>query len=314
MEDRELNYTDLIQRDIDIVNTCRLIRRLAMLEKIKIDTSESMNDLNKHLFDYIACCRRENGKSDEENVREFVIECLSNLQPFMIEGFVQYELYDEYICVLDNVYRISVYLNVNTRKQKEIAVSFQEKNRKSTLQIINLFKNMGAEFVPVIADSILSKKQDIYKVKVFIQRGLMILPIELCALKCEDIWLVRRSAIEKQLSEWYKVYINDLFTSDLELDVSGISFDSVIKPKSNVTDEKDVFLTISILVDSWKLQDNYISKRAADFAIITYVCTLEISSEKVKKIENLLKGKYGVTRVESIACLIQRIGDVLNSK
>lgn len=314
MEDKELTFEDLKQRGIDTstIKVCRTIRNLAKLERLQLDISDHKNNLNKHLFDYIAYCNRDNGKSDIENVRDFIIEYLSNLQPYMIERFKSQEFDSNIICVLDNLYKISVYIKVDKTQYKELIVSFHESHKNGIAKQNNLIKYNRNEFVPVFADSILSKSNNNYTVKVFIQRGLMILPIELPAWKCQDIWVVRRATIENQLLEWCNTYISDLYTSDLEIEVSKISLFTILQQISFTSYGKDTFSTLSILVDSWNIQNNYISKKAADLALITYAQNLKLSNEQVKELEDLLTDKYSVTSMKNTAHLLQRISDALN--
>lgn len=54
----ELTYEDLEKNGISTANiaVCKRLRRLAKLDRVKIDQNEHRSGLNKHLFDYIRYC------------------------------------------------------------------------------------------------------------------------------------------------------------------------------------------------------------------------------------------------------------------
>lgn len=57
----ELTYADLEEKGISTVNIaiCKRLRRLAKLDRVKLDENEHRSGLNKHLFDYIEYCGLE---------------------------------------------------------------------------------------------------------------------------------------------------------------------------------------------------------------------------------------------------------------
>lgn len=79
---------------LDTVAVCRQIRNLARLDRLALDESEHRSGLNKHLFSYIEYCGMD--------VRGYIREYLSNLQPFMIERLQSQEL----IALLDERYKV----------------------------------------------------------------------------------------------------------------------------------------------------------------------------------------------------------------
>lgn len=118
----ELTYIDAQEHGIDtsMIKVCKKLRNLAKLDRIVLDETEHRSGLNKHLFDYIEYCGKD--------VLEFVKQYLSNLQPYMIERRKDQEPDNAFICVVDNLYRVSVYIKVNAKQFEEVIVSFHEDN------------------------------------------------------------------------------------------------------------------------------------------------------------------------------------------
>lgn len=92
--------------DMSMVAACRKLRRLAKLERLKLDENEHRSGLNKHLFDYIEYCGRD--------VPDFIKQYLSNLQPYMIVRRKDQEPERSFLCVIDQTYQVSVYIKADT--------------------------------------------------------------------------------------------------------------------------------------------------------------------------------------------------------
>lgn len=184
----QITYEDAARQGIDMSMTavCRKLRRLAKLDRLKLDESEHRSGLNRHLFDYIEYCGRD--------VLDFVKQYLSNLQPYMIEWKKDQEPEDSFICVIDNVYRISVYIKADNRQFEEVIVSFHENNKRGIAKTNRLIQAAPRQYVPVFADSVLScvENENRYVVRAFFQRGLTVLGLELAAAKCGDVFLVEK--------------------------------------------------------------------------------------------------------------------------
>lgn len=155
------------------IAACRKIRNIAKLDRVRLDETEHRSGLNKHLFEYIEYCKRD--------VLDFIKEYLCNLQPYMLERRKDQEAKNSFICVIDKLYRISVYIKVDSTQFEELIVSFHE-DKNSVLKVDQ------RKFVPVFADCILSQCGDNYVVKVFVQRGLKIFPLDMPAKKCKDVF------------------------------------------------------------------------------------------------------------------------------
>ena len=130
----ELTYQEAETRGVDtsMINVCRRIRKIAKLERVRLDEEEHRSRLNKHLFEYIEYCGLDK--------LEFIKQYLSNLQPYMIERRKDQESVETFVCVIDNLYRISVYIKIDTKQFEEIIVSFHENNKRGIAKTNALIK------------------------------------------------------------------------------------------------------------------------------------------------------------------------------
>lgn len=305
---QELTYEDIEKKGIhtSMIKTCKKLRRLAQLDRISIDETEHRSGLNKHLFDYIEYCGRD--------VLSFVKQYMSNIQPYMIERRKDQEPEEHFICVIDNLYRVSVYIKINARQFEEIIVSFHESNVRGVAKTNDLVKVDIEKYVAIFADSICSKISDEnkYIVKAFFQRGLLELPLELPAVKCKDIFIVEKRAINQQFVSYCNDYIRDLYTSNLTLDFDNIEVFTMLQQISFTSYGKDTFSSISLLVDSLCVQNDYISKSVADSALVTFVQNLRLTQEQQTEIKELLQEKYTVTSIKHIDLILSRIFENLS--
>ena len=296
----DMTYELLESKGIDtsMVKVCKKIRNLAKLDRITLDSSTHRSGLNQHLFDYIEYCGLD--------TLTFIRSYLSNLQPYMIERRKDQEIYRSYVCVIDNLYKISVYIKVDTTQFEEIIISFHEDNKRGVAK-------SNSQYVPIFADSILSKieNENKYVLKVIAQRGLLELPLEVAGFKCKDIFVVNRKSIDTLFISYCNDYIKELYTSDLNLDYDKIEVFSVLQQLSFTSYGKDTFSSISILIDSLCAQPDYISKQAADFALVTFVQSLKLTTEQQIDLKKLLDTKYMVSDIRRIDIILQRIKDNL---
>lgn len=302
----EFTYKEAEERGIDtsMINVCSRIRRIAKLERVKLDEEEHRSKLNRHLFEYIEYCGLDK--------LEFIKQYLSNLQPYMIERRKDQESVETFVCVIDNLYRISVYIKIDTKQFEEIIVSFHENNKRGIAKTNSLIKIDNKKYVPIFADSILSYSEDNkYIVKAFFQRGLKVLPLELPALKCKDVFIVQQSAINLQFVSYCNDYIRELYTSDLDLDFDKIEVFSVLQQISFTSYGRDTFSSISILIDSLCIQNDYVNKAVADLALVTFVQNLKLTTEQQEELKALLFDKYKVSDIKKIDLILQRVSENL---
>ena len=295
-----LTYEDLSNKGIDMsqIAVCKKIRQLAKLDRIALDETEHRSGLNKHLFDYIEYCGL--------NVLDFIKMYLSNLQPYMIERRKDQEKQKSFICVLDNLYRISVYIKLDSTQFEEVIVSFREEAKSN-----DIIKVTPSRYVPIFADSVCSHMDEKYVVKVFIQRGLKVFPIEIAAMKCKDVFIVERNGIDQLLLSYCNEYIRDLYTSDLNIDFDQIDVFTMLQQISFISYGNDVFSSISLLIDSLCAQHDQFSKAVADSALITFVQSLKLTKEQADELKLLLDKKYTVTSIKGIDLILYRVKENL---
>lgn len=300
----ELSYTDIQNKGIDtsMIRACKKLRMLAKLDRVTLDTTEP-SGLNKQFFDYIEYCGKD--------VLQFVKDYLSNLQPYMIERRLDQEPDKSFICVVDNLYRVSVYIKVNAKQFEEVIVSFHENNKRGIAKTNDLIKIDKQKYVPVFADSVLSHMnnngKETYVVKIFIQRGLTEFPIEIAGVKCQDVFIVEKSGITQQLLSYCNDYIRDLYTSDLDLDFDRIEVFSVLQQISFTSYGRDTFSSISLLIDSLCIQTDPVSKSVADSALLIFVQNLKLTAEQQAELKELLIQKYKVTSIKRIDLILDRV-------
>lgn len=301
-----------MEYDNSMVNVCRKLRRLGKLGRVTLDDSEHRSGLNKHLFDYIEYCGMD--------VLEYIKGYLSNLQPYMIERRKDQKPEKPYICVIDKLYRISVYVKVYNKQFEEVVVSFHEDNKRGIAKINNIqtYETRGS-LVPVFADQENAKVPDEekYGIKIFIQRGLMIFPLEMFGIKAEkDIYLVEEKIIERYLVSYCNDYIKDLYSSDLNLDFDSVEVFTVLQQLSFTSYGRDTFSSISILIDSLGIQKDVVGRAVADSALLTFVQNLQLSQGQKEELTDLLKEKFTVTGIRHIDLILDRITEniALNSK
>ena len=64
---------------------------------------------------------------------------------------------------------------------------------------------------------------------------------------------------------------------------------------------KDIFLSISLLIDSLVIQTDANSKQVADFTLITFVQSLNLTDNQRHELISLLDDKYRVSSIMAIA-------------
>ena len=293
--------------DLSMAKICRTLRKLAKLDRLKLDETEHRSGLNKHLFHYIEYCG--------ETVLEYVKNYLSNLQPYMIERRKDQEKKKSYICVIDNMYRISVYIKVDKSFGEEMIVSFHEDNTRGVAKTNALIKNKRNRLVPVFADSYgsIDMQNGNVSVKVLAQRGMKVLPLDIIGFKCKDMFIVREADINNQFLNYCNEYIRDLYTSNLNLDFDKIEVFSMLQQISFTSYGRDTFSSVSLLIDSMVSQPDAISRQAADFALITFVQSLQLTDEQKKELVELLNEKYMVTSIRGIDDILYRVKTALGN-
>lgn len=274
------------------------LRKLAKLDRIKLDETEHASKLNLHLLKYLDYIGIDK--------LEYIKQYLSNIQPFMISEIKSQEKFDNAICILDEFYRISVYIKLDATFGEEIIVSFHE-NNKSGVARRNTY-NSNLSYVYVFADSIGShvNNTDNYTVNLFITRGVSTFPINVPASKYdEDGFLVRYTYINNAIIDISNRYLEDLYTSDI--DFSSVELFTDLQQLSFTSYGNDTFSNISLLIDSLIIQKNIYSKQIADTALCIYCSSLNLLETDKKDLIETLKERYKVNSVKALPQIIERI-------
>ena len=276
----------------------RRLRKLAKLDRLVLDESEHASGLNLHLLKYLDYI----GVDKLEYIKQY----LSNIQPFMISEIASQEKFDNAICVLDDFYRISVYIKVDATKGEEIVVSFHENNVRGIAKRNPISNNLS--YVYVFADSIGSHVEGTndYSINMFVTRGTSTFPINVPASRYdEDGFLVRYSYINNAIISIANRYLEDLYTSDV--DYSRITLFSSLQQLSFTSYGRDIFSNISLLVDSLIIQPDTIGRQVADTALCIYCSNLELLSKDKEELISTLRERYKVNSVRILPEILQRV-------
>ncbi|MBQ8667665.1 MAG: helix-turn-helix transcriptional regulator [Lachnospiraceae bacterium] len=295
------NKAALVQTDKEFQirkDLARRLRRLSRLNRLKLDESEHASGINLHLFGYLDFLGLDK--------LDFIKDYLSHIQPYMISEIRSQERFDNAICVLDEYYRISVYIKVDATKGEEVIVSFHE-NNKGGIAKRNLMIRHD-DYVYVFADSIGSHVEgtDNYSINLFIMRGVRTFPLNIAAVKYDnDGFLVRASSINNALVEISNRYLEDLYTSDL--DFSGIDLFSSLQQLSFTSFGNDVFSNISLLIDSLIIQKDTVSRQIADAALCIYCGSISLRESDMNELIDTLRQRFSVNSVKVLPQILERV-------
>lgn len=293
-----------------MVSICREIRNLAKLDRIQLNETTHRSGLNKQLYSYIEYCGID--------VKDYIKDYLANLQPYMLERFPLQEPTKNFICVLDNMYRISLYIKLDKSFGKEVIVSFHENNKRGIAKENNMIQNKLDYLVPVFADEICARIDGAAKeeIKVLMQRGMLLLPVRIMGQKCENgVYIVNEQELEIPIIEQCNQYLRDMYTSDLDLAaLDKVELFSVLHQIPFTSYGNTVFSNISLLIDNLALQKSTIGKKAADFALVTYVEHLILDDDQAIELIGLLDEKYKVKSQRGLDLILERVKDGLEAK
>lgn len=297
------------ENEAHIINICKKIRKFAKLDRMTLDISEHQDSRNTHLFRFLDYC----GVDKEKFVKSY----LSNLQPYMLSRNTEQEKADNTICVLDNIYRISLYVKLNTQQGNEMIVSFHEDHKRGISKDNSRFIKKGSEKVKIIADSITGGITDtnIKTFDILVPRGVINIPISLTGeLQTDNTFLVNRNAIDNAILSVCNQYIQDLYTSNLELPLlDEVELFSALQQISFTSYGNSVFSNISVLIDNMSVQNSPLHKASASFALETYVSHLILTSEQKSELIELIRDKYTVACQKDISAVTDMIIDIIDN-
>lgn len=292
-----------------IINVCKKIRQLAQLDRISLDISEYRDARNTHLFKYLDYC----GVDKETFVKNY----LSNLQPYMLSRNTEQEKSDNTICVLDNIYRISLYIKLDTTFGNEMIVSFHEDHKRGVARDNSLLHIKQPEKVKIITDSLTGGITDTNTktFNVLIPRGMISVPVSLVGELQDDGTIeVQRSAIDNAILDICNQYIQDLYASDMDFpSLNEVELFSALQQISFTSYGNSVFSNISVLIDNMAVQDNPLYKKTASFALETYASHLILTSEQKKELIELIHDKYEVSCQKNISVVTNMLIDIIKN-
>lgn len=293
VEHQEADYQFIAKKTL-----AKKLRKLARLDRLRLDEPEHASGLNLHLFKYLDYL--------DVDKLEFVKRYLEHIQPFMISEMKSQERFENAICVLDEYYRISVYIKVDATKNEEIVVSFHENNKNGVAKRNPIIRK--EHYVYVFADSIGSHvaETNVYSINIFITRGVRTFPINIGAEKYDNEgFIARYSDIENALTNIVNRYLEDLYTADL--DFSNIELFSSLQQLSFTSYGHDVLSNISLLIDSILVQKDIISRQIADSAMCIYCASIEMLEEDKKELIDTLSERFSVNSTRLIPEIISRV-------
>jgi len=301
--------------DFSTVDYCRRIRRIAMAGNVKLDDSVHRDNIyNKHLFSYIEYC----GWDPLDYIKTY----LSNLQPFMLEHRGNQEKTDTMVCVLDNAYRVSLYIKADGHRGNEVIVSFHENidPKRKVVRENNTKKDttrLAKQVVPVIAEPTGARLEGSPReqVKVFIQRGMLLFPAMIMAQKCSNgLYLVEREGLEQPIIDACNQYLRDLYASNVKLeDLDNVEIFSVLQQMSFTSYGNTIFSNITLLIDNLEMQNGPISKAAADFTLITYINNLYLTQEQASELIDVLSERYQLSPSRNFSMILNRVTDEIKA-
>ena len=292
---------ELVETDTELLLQKTLaykLRKLARLDRIRLDESEHVSKQSLHLFRYLDFLGMDK--------LAFIKMYLSHIQPFMITEMKFQEKFENAICVLDRFYRISVYIKVDATQNEEVIVSFHENHKNGVAKRNPVIRKN--RYVYVFADSIGSyiPTMDSYTINLLIARGVSTFPVNVPAKKYdEDGFLVNETYIQNAFVDVANQYLEDLYTADL--DFSGVEQFSSLQRLSYTARGNDCFSNISLLVDSILVQRDAHSRQVADAVLCIYCNSLELLESDKRELLETLQERFSVNSVRVMPELLERV-------
>lgn len=300
------------------------IKELANLDRIKIDAKEHTSEFDLHLIKYLEYC----GKSLKEYIRDY-LKCL---QPYMVEQLHEDEV-ASVVCVVDNLYRIVVYVNqvdvenrqdnneLDNKEQnlEELIVSFCEKkqsaindwnensekiNRENTQKNIKLWK------VYVIPDSITAivEGTTYASVMMFVTRGIRSFPIIVGAKRNDNgFYEVIYQSLLNTITEVSDNYLRDLYLKEASLNLDQICKYPPCVQQAFTAHGNDKFKNVTMLIDNLLAQEDLVSKEKTDSALSIYCQNLLLLESERNRFIDLLKEYYKDYTYDVTSLILERV-------
>ena len=196
-------------------------------------------------------------------------------------------------------------------------VSFHEDHKRGISKDNSRFIKKESKKVKIIADSITGGITDtnIKTFDILVPRGVINIPISLTGeLQTDNTFLVNRNAIDNAILSVCNQYIQDLYTSDLELPLlDEVELFSALQQISFTSYGNSVFSNISVLIDNMSVQNSPLHKASAFFALETYASHLMLTSEQKSELIELIREKYTVACQKDISAVTNMIIDIIDN-
>lgn len=312
VDNRDVEVSDVLRADS--VSTAYLIRKLARLDRIRLDTNDHRHSANKHLFEYIEYC----GYS----VIDYVKKYLQNIQPYMIIRNKSQEPDENYLCVIDDMYAVSLYIKLDTRKYDEVIVSFHE-SAQGMFARSNRFRVKSWRYVPVIADQVKAYVPETNKrvITVWIMRGMVCKECTVTATQVANYYLADFLAIEAQLVSVVNEYMYNvqegLKEKELGIDKEMYNREVIYFTNSqqlSITSYgKDVVSTISLLIDRSLSSNDVDYRKFADGLLSIYIGNLSLTDMERLNIYRIIQSRYKVQDTQRMQPLLERVYTLLHT-
>lgn len=298
----------------DSVNVARLIRRLARLDRIRMDMNRHQHSASDHLFDYLEYC----GWS----VLDYVKKYLQNIQPYMIIRNKSQEPNENYVCVIDDMYAISLYIKLDTRQYDEVIVSFHE-SAQGMFARSNRFRVKSWRYVPVIAEEVKAYVPETNKrvITLWVMRGLVCKECTVTATQEGNYFLADYLAIEAQLVSVVNEYMYNIqenlkekeFELDNEIYNKEVIYFTNSQQLSITSYGRDIVSTISLLIDHSLTSNNPDYRKFADGILSIYIGNLSLTDNERLRIYQVLQSRYQIQDSPRTQPLLQRVYNLLQA-
>ena len=270
----------------DSVNVARLIRRLARLDRIRMDMNRHQHSASDHLFDYLEYC----GWS----VLDYVKKYLQNIQPYMIIRNKSQEPNENYVCVIDDMFARS-----------------------------NRFRVKSWRYVPVIAEEVKAYVPETNKrvITLWVMRGLVCKECTVTATQEGNYFLADYLAIEAQLVSVVNEYMYNIqenlkekeFELDNEIYNKEVIYFTNSQQLSITSYGRDIVFTISLLIDHSLTSNNPDYRKFADGILSIYIGNLSLTDNERLRIYQVLQSRYQIQDSPRTQPLLQRVYNLLQA-
>lgn len=282
--------------DLSMISVCEKIRHLASLEKFSLVSGFYDSSASKHLFSYAEFCRLD--------LKKFIRTCLMNAQPYQISLRANS---NAFLYTMDNHYSLVIYFGTEPSRARSMTISFDAEASECYL-------SKKSAYMPVFVNNCRAHNPEmgIVAADVSVQRGLAVMSITVSARRYGQVFIARRDDVNNALLDYCSTYMQDLYTSNLKFDFGKVDILSCIRQLSCNSYSKDVVEMIILLLDSLLIQDNMVTRTTADFALVTYLGTIQLSGKEFNRLSRELRKHYANSDIPETPILLERVFSVIH--